>query len=76
MNTRAFHDESLAPQPVDFVDFKWLMASVGHRVDAQRMQRDDAYARQCLALARTSTLQVLRELSERLQQSDAALKPR
>lgn len=67
MNTLAFHDEPRAPQTVDFVDFKWLMASIGHRIDAQRMQVDPNYAQQCLALALASTLPVLRELSQRLQ---------
>jgi hypothetical protein len=51
---------------VDFVDFKWLMAREGHRVDAQRMQTDPVYARKCLALAHSSASAVLRGLTERL----------
>ena len=67
MNTRAFHrDEPLACELVDFVDFKWLMLSIGHRVDARRMRTDRAYARDGLAVAHGSGLDVLRELSDRL----------
>lgn len=66
MNTIAFHDEPAAPQPVDFVDFKWLMASQGHRVDAQRMQADPDYAMHCLRLARESSSNVLCRVAERL----------
>lgn len=66
MNTIAFHDEPVQPQLVDFVDFKWLMASQGHRVDAQRMQSDPDYAMQCLALAHGSTSKLLCSVAERL----------
>lgn len=51
MNTLAFDHLSPEPQLVDFVDFKWLMANEGHRVDAARLQSDPTYAQRCLALA-------------------------
>lgn len=66
MNTIAFQHTPLPPQLVDFVDFKWLMASQGHRVDAQRMQADPDYAQQCLALAQASTSDLLRSVATRL----------
>jgi hypothetical protein len=70
MNTLAFHPEALPLRAVDYVDFKWLMAGEGHRVDAQRMQTDPTYARQCLATARCSTSELLRGLAMRLAQVD------
>jgi hypothetical protein len=36
---------------LDLVDFKWLMAGHGWRVDLTRLQRDEAYMRECLARA-------------------------
>lgn len=51
---------------LQFVDFKWLMAGEGHRIDVARLQADRAYARGCLALARASTCAPLREAAERL----------
>lgn len=58
----AGHGEAL----LQYVDFKWLMAGEGHRIDLTRLQADRAYARGCLALARASTCATLREAAERL----------
>ncbi len=66
MNTIPFHPESPPAQLVDFVDFKWLMASEGHRVDAPRLQCDAVYAQHCLALALASPSIMLRRLALRL----------
>jgi hypothetical protein len=40
---------------VDIIDFKWLMAHEGWRVHVERLQLDAGYARDCLALADTSS---------------------
>ncbi|MBL0085568.1 MAG: hypothetical protein IPP87_00885 [Ideonella sp.] len=66
MNTIAFNKLAPAPELVDFVDLKWLMACEGRRVDLSRLQTDAAYARQCLALASASPSAVLRQLAVRL----------
>ncbi|WP_088287155.1 hypothetical protein [Ideonella sp. A 288] len=72
MNTIAFHPEIQVPQLVDFVDFKWLMASEGHRIDVARLQRDADYGRQCLVLALATRSTVLHRLAQRLLGSAAA----
>jgi len=46
---------------VDLVDFKWLMAGVGWWVNLTRLQRDKAYADECLLRALSSGSQLLRE---------------
>jgi hypothetical protein len=33
---------------VDLANFKWLMAGLGRRVDLTRLQRDAAYANECV----------------------------
>ena len=55
-----------APELLEFVDFKWLMAGEGHRIDLDRLQQDSAYRRGCLALAAGSTSSTLRQAGERL----------
>jgi hypothetical protein len=55
-----------APELIDLVDFKWLMATEGHRVDLDRLQADRAYARGCIALAAGSGSQWLRQAAQRL----------
>ena len=54
------------PRLLEFVDFKWLMAGEGHRVDLDRLQHEPAYARGCLALAGGSTSSTLRQAAGRL----------
>ncbi len=66
MNTIAFHPESQPLQLVDYVDFKWLMASVGHRIDVARLQSDAAYAEMCMGWALASPSAVLHRLAKRL----------
>ena len=61
---------------LQFVDFKWLMAGEGHRIDVARLQADLAYARGCLALARSSTCAPLREAAERLRSRLETVLPR
>jgi hypothetical protein len=46
---------------LNLVDFKWLMAGVGWWVSLSRLQRDRAYADECLQLALKSDSQLLRE---------------
>ena len=46
---------------VDLVDFKWLMAGVGWWVNLSRLQKDAAYAHDCLQRALCSGLPLLRE---------------
>jgi hypothetical protein len=61
-----FLPEHCALNPADIVDFKWLMAGLGHHVHAQRLQTDRAYASDCLALAAASRLDPLRRTARRL----------
>jgi hypothetical protein len=58
--------EGEAPELLACVDFKWLMAGEGHRIDLTRLQRDRAYARGCLALAAGSGCAALRDAARRL----------
>ena len=51
---------------VDVVDFKWLMAHEGHHVNAERLQIDRGYARDCLDRARHSPIDALRAVAARL----------
>lgn len=64
--------DARSPALVDCVDFKWLMAGEGHRVDVDRLRVDAAYARQCLALAQVARSPLLRQVAQRL---IAALQP-
>jgi hypothetical protein len=60
---------------VDLVDFKWLMAGLGWWVDLSRLQRDKAYADECVARGIASGSQLVRqrsaELLSRLVHADA-----
>ena len=58
-----------APELIEFIDFKWLMAAEGHRIDLGRLQSQTAYARGCLALAGGSTSATLRQAAGRLARS-------
>ena len=58
-----------APELIEFIDFKWLMAAEGHRIDLGRLQSESAYARGCLALAGGSTSATLRQAAARLARS-------
>ena len=66
MNTLAFDPVHSEPQLVDFVDFKWLLANEGHRVDVPRMQCDPSYAQRCLALALDSHSALLHRCARKL----------
>ena len=57
---------SVTPELIEFVDFKWLMAGDGHRIDLDRLRTEPAYTRGCLALAGGSTSATLRQASVRL----------
>ena len=48
------------------VDFKWLMAGVGWRVDLARLQSDKTYMDECLQRALRSDSELLRERSVEL----------
>jgi hypothetical protein len=58
-----------APELIEFIDFKWLMAGEGHRIDLGRLRSEAAYARGCLALAGGSTSATLRQAAGRLARS-------
>ena len=66
------HAAALSPPPaaapglLDLVDFKWLMAGLGHCIDLDRLQDDRAYLRDCLALAAGSDTSTLRQAAQRL----------
>ena len=45
------------------VDFKWLMAGLGWRIDLTRLRRDAAYRGECAQRGLASGLPVLRERS-------------
>ena len=57
------------PELIEFIDFKWLMAAEGHRIDLGRLQSEIAYTRGCLALAAGSTSATLRQAAGRLARS-------
>ena len=56
----------VCPELIEFVDFKWLMAGEGHRIDLDRLRTEPAYTRSCLALAGGSTSATLRQAGARL----------
>jgi hypothetical protein len=55
-----------APDLLAWIDFKWLMAAEGRRVNLDRLQSDMPYARHCLELGAASTSATLRERARRL----------
>ena len=60
------HPECLEVGLVEIIDFKWLMAGVGHRVHVQRLQTDGDYARACLVCGAQSAVPALRATAQRL----------
>lgn len=54
------------PSLIDWIDFKWLMAGIGHRVSIERLQQDATYAMQALNLACASDSATLRWSASRL----------
>jgi len=69
------HHPAAAPELVEFVDFKWLMAGEGHPIDLDRLQAEPAYTRGCLALAGGSTSATLRRAADRLAHALAGNRP-
>jgi hypothetical protein len=55
-----------APDLLEWIDFKWLMAAEGRRVNLDRLQADRRYARECLTIGAASGSATLRERSRRL----------
>ena len=51
---------------INLVDFKWLMAGVGWRVNLSRLQSDKVYLDECLQRALRSDCELLRECSVEL----------
>lgn len=51
---------------VDIIDFKWLMAGIGHKVHVERLQADRDYASACLHCGASSRVPALRAASRRL----------
>ena len=58
--------QAAAPELLDLVDFKWLMAGEGHRIDLDRLRGDSPYIRGCLALAAGSRSATVRLAAQRL----------
>ena len=48
------------------VDFKWLMAGLGWRVDLTRIRRDTSYAGECARRGLSTDSAVLRQRSQQL----------
>lgn len=69
MNT---NESPTLPSLLDWVDFKWLMASEGRRVDVDRLQCDSGYAEQCVEQALGSPSGLLRRLALKLQRQTAS----
>ena len=63
------------PELLELVDFKWLMAGEGHRVDLDRLRADSPYIRGCLALAAGSRSATLRQAAQRLSRGLLAVGP-
>ncbi|MFP5399535.1 MAG: hypothetical protein ACLGIT_14520 [Gammaproteobacteria bacterium] len=55
-----------APDLLDWVDFKWLMATEGHSVHLERLQADRGYALRCLQVGAGSRCATLRERARSL----------
>lgn len=55
-----------APDLLAWIDFKWLMAAEGRRVNLDRLQADPGYARACLSLGAASGSAPLRDRARRL----------
>lgn len=55
-----------APQLVDVIDLKWLMAGIGHRVHVERLMADPGYARHCLSLASAAPGAEVREAAAKV----------
>lgn len=55
-----------APNLLDIIDLKWLMAREGHHVHVERLQRDPAYARECIMKAACSTQDAVKLAARRL----------
>jgi hypothetical protein len=57
------------PDLLDLVDFKWLMAAEGHRINLTRLQADTNYAEACFVSALYSECEALRYCARRLHES-------
>ncbi|HEV7912670.1 MAG TPA: hypothetical protein VGP22_02795 [Albitalea sp.] len=66
METKAADTLARDDRFLDLVDFKWLMACVGRRVDLPRLQRDTAYAGECALQGLTTDSEFLRRRSREL----------
>lgn len=58
--------ELRALELADIIDFKWLAAADGMRVHVERLQTDEAYARDCLERAAASPRAAVRDAADRL----------
>jgi hypothetical protein len=65
-------DDGVPIGVVDWVGYKWMMASEGERVDVARVQHDDAYAHECLRRGLCARDLSLRETARLLLQRLAA----
>ena len=53
---------------VDIIDFKWLLAKEGLHVHVERLQKDPAYALECLSKAAASPREAVRAAARRLRE--------
>ncbi len=60
---------------IDIVDLKWLLAREGRHIHVERLQREPAYAQQCLGWAAISTSLPVREAGARVARGLAHLEP-
>jgi hypothetical protein len=65
MNVTA-NSEHQALELVDIIDFKWLLAKEGLHVHVERLQKDRAYALECLSRAANSPREAVRAAAQRL----------
>lgn len=66
MTVSSAHQQAPHTSLVDIIDFKWLMAGIGHKVHVERLQTDPAYALACLGCGAQSRVPALRAASRRL----------
>ena len=65
MNTGTLSDTD-APELVDIVHLKWMLAGEGLHVHVERLQKDPAYASDCLNAAERSTNATVRKAASSL----------
>lgn len=62
------HTAQAAPQLLDIIDLKWLLAREGLHLHVEKLQRDPVYAQELLGLALQSSNHALCKAALRMQQ--------